>query len=187
MQYIHIPAVVYNCLTSWEPSGRRYFVSNFTGKLSLIGLPKPSPLLEAKIFVWICTNNKHHYNIRVMCDIKVCDKRLWRDVTNSVKAMTHTTRIRGVFDVANSLRYRTGFTPMLFQWSHSHMQCFLLRIHGDFFTVQFFCSRPFLSYNFFVQFCVATGLTTVCFTIYMIQHMFSILIYSFNHIFIKLP
>ena len=39
----------------------------------------------------------------------------------------------------------------------------------------------------FVQFCVATGLTAVCFTICMIQCVFSILIYSFNHIFIELP
>ena len=37
-----------------------------------------------------------------------------------------------------------------------------------------------------MQFCVATGLTAVCFTIYMIQHVFSILIYLFNHIFIKI-
>ena len=39
-------------------------------------------------------------------------------------ALTHIMRIRRNFDVANSPRYRAGFAPMLFQWSHSHMQHF---------------------------------------------------------------
>ena len=108
-------------------------------------------------------------------------------IGEGLKAMTHTTRNRGVFDVANLPRYRTGFTPMLFQWSHSYMQHFLLQICCNLFTLQFFNSRPPFIAQFFVQFCVATGLTAVCFTICMIQHVFSILIYSFNHIFIKLP
>ena len=56
----------------------------------------------------------------------------------------------------------------------------------------FFCCEfavMFLSHDFFtldpfyrvifVQFCVATGLTTVCFTTCMIQHVLSILIYIF--------
>ena len=109
--------------------------------------------------------------------------RINRPGNRYLKAMRHTTRIRDVFDVANSPRYRAGFAPMLFQWSYSHMQCFLLRIHGNFFTAQFFHSRPF----YCMIFCVETSLTTICFTIYIIQHVFSILIYSFNHIFMKLP
>ena len=51
-------------------------------------------------------------------------------------------QIRRNFDVANSPRYHTGFAPMLFQWSYSHMARFSLRIHCDFFTAQFFRSRP---------------------------------------------
>ena len=43
-----------------------------------------------------------------------------------VSALTHMTRIRGDFDVANSSRYRAGFAPMVFQWSHSHMKHFSL-------------------------------------------------------------
>ena len=45
-----------------------------------------------------------------------------------LSALTHITRIRRDFDVANSPRYRTGSAPMLFQWSHSHMQHFSSRI-----------------------------------------------------------
>ena len=45
-----------------------------------------------------------------------------------LSALTHITRIRRDFDVANSPRYRAGFAPMLFQWSHSHMQHFSSRI-----------------------------------------------------------
>ena len=40
--------------------------------------------------------------------------------------MTHIARIRGVFDVANSQRYRAGFAPMLFQWSHAHIAHFFI-------------------------------------------------------------
>ena len=53
--------------------------------------------------------------------------------------------------------------------------------------LQFYHSTTLFITWFFVWFCVATGLTAVCFTICMIQHIFSILIYLFNHIFIKLP
>ena len=55
-----------------------------------------------------------------------------------VKALTHTTRICSNFEITNSLRYCTGFAPMLFQWSHSHMQHFSLQIHSNFFITQFF-------------------------------------------------
>ena len=40
--------------------------------------------------------------------------------------MTHIVRIRGVFDVANSQRYRAGFAPMLFQRSHAHIARFFV-------------------------------------------------------------
>ena len=43
-----------------------------------------------------------------------------------VKLMTHIVWIRGVFDVANSQRYRAGFAPMLFQWSHAHIARFFV-------------------------------------------------------------
>ena len=42
------------------------------------------------------------------------------------RLMTHIERIRGVFDVANSQRYRAGFAPMLFQWSHAHIARFFI-------------------------------------------------------------
>ena len=37
-------------------------------------------------------------------------------------------QIRRDFDITNLPWYRTGFAPMLFQWSHSHMQRFSSRI-----------------------------------------------------------
>ena len=40
--------------------------------------------------------------------------------------MTHIARICGIFDVANSQRYRAGFAPMLFQWSHAHIARFFV-------------------------------------------------------------
>ena len=40
--------------------------------------------------------------------------------------MTHIVQIRGIFDVANSQRYRAGFAPMLFQWSHAHIARFFV-------------------------------------------------------------
>ena len=43
-----------------------------------------------------------------------------------VRLMTHIARIRGIFDVANSQRYRAGFAPMLFQWSHAHIARFFV-------------------------------------------------------------
>ena len=42
------------------------------------------------------------------------------------RLMTHIARIRGVFDVANSQRYRAGFAPMLFEWSHAHIARFFV-------------------------------------------------------------
>ena len=42
------------------------------------------------------------------------------------RLMTHIERICGIFDVANSQRYRTGFAPMLFQWSHAHIARFFV-------------------------------------------------------------
>ena len=40
--------------------------------------------------------------------------------------MTHIAQIRGIFDIANSQRYRAGFAPMLFQWSHAHIARFFV-------------------------------------------------------------
>ena len=65
-----------------------------------------------------------------------------------VSALTHITRILRDFDVANLLQYRTVFVPMLFQWSHSHMARFLLRIHCDFLQCSFFALDPFLLHDF---------------------------------------
>ena len=56
--------------------------------------------------------------------------------------LTHITRIRGDFDVANSLQYHAGFAPMLFQWSHSHMQHFCHEFTAIFLQHDFFHSRP---------------------------------------------
>ena len=83
-----------------------------------------------------------------------------------VRLMTHTARIRGVFDVANSPRYRVGIAPMLFQWSHSHIARFSSRICRDFFPARFFRPRPLFIARFFVcraNFPVQTGCTAVCF------------------------
>ena len=65
-----------------------------------------------------------------------------------VTALTHITRIHRNFDVANSPRYHAGFTPMLFQWSYSHMAHFSSQICCNFFTVQFFHSRPLFIVRF---------------------------------------
>ena len=70
--------------------------------------------------------------------------------SKSLRLMTHTARIRGVFDVANSPRYRVGIAPMLFQWSHSHIARFSSRIRRDFFPARFFCPRPLFIVRFFV-------------------------------------
>ena len=43
-----------------------------------------------------------------------------------LSALTHIIQIRSNFDVANLSQYHAGFAPMLFQWSHSHTQHFLL-------------------------------------------------------------
>ena len=59
-----------------------------------------------------------------------------------LSALTHIMQICHNFDVVNLPRYHAGFTPMLFQWSYSHMVHFSLRIHCNFFTVLFFHSRP---------------------------------------------
>ena len=83
-----------------------------------------------------------------------------------LRLMTHTARIRGVFDVVNSPRYRVGIAPMLFQWSHSHIAHFSSRIRRDFFPAQFFRPRPLFIVRFFVcraNFPVQTGCTAVCF------------------------
>ena len=45
-----------------------------------------------------------------------------------ISALTHIMQICHDFDIANLLRYCAGFAPMLFQWSHSHMQHFSLQI-----------------------------------------------------------
>ena len=87
--------------------------------------------------------------------------------------MTHIVRICSVFDVANSQRYRAGFAPMLFQWSHAHIAHFSLRIRCDFSQHDFFALDPFLSHDFFVcrvNFHVETGCTAVCFTISIIRY-----------------
>ena len=90
------------------------------------------------------------------------------DIVYSLQLMTHIARIRGVFDVANSQRYRAGFAPMLFKWSHAHIVHFSSRIRCDFFPVRFFCPRPLFIVRFFLcraNFHVETGCTAVCFTI----------------------
>ena len=65
-----------------------------------------------------------------------------------VTALTHIMQICRNFDIANSLRYRAGFAPMVFQWSHSHMAHFSSQICCDFFTVHFFALDTFLSCDF---------------------------------------
>ena len=42
------------------------------------------------------------------------------------------------FDIANSLWYHAGFTPMSFQWSNSHMKHFSLWLCCNFFYSAFF-------------------------------------------------
>ena len=44
----------------------------------------------------------------------------------ALRLMTHIARICGIFDVANLQRYRAGFAPMLFQWSHAHIAHFFI-------------------------------------------------------------
>ena len=51
---------------------------------------------------------------------------------------------------------------------------------------QFYHSATLFITQFLQDFVLQLVETAVCFTICMIQHVFSILIYSFNHIFIKL-
>ena len=65
-----------------------------------------------------------------------------------VCALTHIMQIHHNFDIMNSQRYHSGFAPMLFQWSYSHMACFSLQICCNFFTVQFFRSRPLFIMQF---------------------------------------
>ena len=63
--------------------------------------------------------------------------------------MTHIARIRGVFDVANSQRYRAGFAPMLFQWSHAHIvHVFRCEFAAIFSQHDFFALDPFLLRDF---------------------------------------
>ena len=76
-----------------------------------------------------------------------------KDDFHSLKAMTHTTQICGIFDIANLLQYHAGFAPMLFQWSLSHMQCFLLQIHCNFLQHDFFTLDPFLLHDFCAILC----------------------------------
>ena len=89
-----------------------------------------------------------------------------QDISMCLRVMTHIMWIHGDFDITNSLQYHAGFTPMLFQWSHSkHMQHFLSQIHCNFFTAQFFHSRPLFIMQFLfcrVIFHVETGCTAVC-------------------------
>ena len=89
--------------------------------------------------------------------------------------MTQTTRICGIFDVANLLQYCPQFGAVLFQWSHAHCQHFSLQIcrHHDFIAL-----LPFSSHNFLSNFVLQLVETAICFTICMIQCVFSILIYS---------
>ena len=70
----------------------------------------------------------------------VCHKPF---LTILLSVLTHVAQICGNFDIANSSRYCTGFTPMLFQWSHSHMACFSSQICCNFFALD-----PFLSHDF---------------------------------------
>ena len=81
------------------------------------------------------------------------------------------------FDIANLLQYHPQFAAMLFQWSHAHCQHFLSRIcrHCNFIAL-----LPFSSCDFLCGFVLQLVETAMCFTICMIQCVFSILIFSFN-------
>ena len=81
------------------------------------------------------------------------------------------------------LRYQPWFVAMLFQLSHAHCQCFFVtNSHMSW----FYHSTTRLLAQFLHDFVLQLVETAACFTICMIQHVFSILIYSFNRIFIKL-
>ena len=73
--------------------------------------------MQIKIYTlpYLLTDAKSHSQVLyVMMD----------SMTTQLSALTHIMQICCNFDVTNSLQYRAGFAPMLFQWSHSHMQCF---------------------------------------------------------------
>ena len=72
----------------------------------------------------------------------------WAKKLNSKNKITHITRIHCNFDITNLPLYCAGFALMLFQWSYSHMARFSLQICCDFFTAQFFCSRPLFIVRF---------------------------------------
>ena len=74
-------------------------------------------LLKLSIKVQICSD-------ALLCAHVHCRTR--RKIMHRNNSLTHVAQIRGVFDVANSQRYRTGFAPMLFQWSHAHTARFFV-------------------------------------------------------------
>ena len=89
----------------------------------------------------------------------------------TVKLMTHTTQICGIFDVTNLPRHHPRFTAMLFQWSHVHCQCFLSQICRCYDCIALL---PFQSINFLCDFVLQLVETAVSLTVYMIQHMFTV-------------
>ena len=98
--------------------------------------------------------------------------------------MTHTMRIRGIFDAANSPRYHPWFFCSAFpMFSCTLPAFFIMNLQMSW----FYHSTTLLIAQYFVWFRVATGWNYCMFYLWMIQCVFSILIYSFNHIFIKLP
>ena len=91
---------------------------------------------------------------------------------------THTTRIRGVFEVAISPSIHCNVFPMV--------PCTLPVFFLANLQMWFYHSTTLLIVQFLCNFVLQLVETAVCFIICMIQHVFCILIYSFNHIFIKL-
>ena len=73
---------------------------------------------------------------------------------------------------------------MLFQLPYANFQCFSLQIHRH---CDLIALIHFSLHNFLFDFVLQLIETAICFTICMIQFVFSILICSFNHNCIKLP
>ena len=61
---------------------------------------------------------------------------------------THNANLLQFWHCKICPQYRAGFTPMLFQWSYSHMARFSLRMRCDFYSVIFFALRPLFIMRF---------------------------------------
>ena len=92
--------------------------------------------------------------------------------------MTHTMQICGIFDVVISPSIHCNVFPMV--------PCTLPVFFLANLQMWFYHSTTLLIVQFLCNFVLQLVEIAVCFTICMIQYVFSILIYSFNHIFIKL-